>query len=335
VLVSWPRMTAVLFVLMTIYTVIAVAVRRLFRGPLHPGWSFRYEALAEILRNANEHGLSMPVVHMRRSLLDARIHRRISRKIVHERTTLAGLPTETFTPKGWTGEGATLLYLHGGGYVVCSPGTHRDLISRIADATGARTFAVDYRKAPEYPFPAPIDDAEAAYRALLAQGVRPERLFVAGDSAGGGLTMAVLQRAKEQGLPMPRGAILLSPWVDLECAGESIARNARFDYLPAGGLAWGVEQYLQGGDKRHPHASAVHADLSGLPPLLIQTGGAELFLSENQRLAELAEAAGTSVTHEIEDGMVHVYQAFATFIPECDAAIQRIGSFVRERIAAA
>jgi acetyl esterase/lipase len=328
-------MNALIFVLIAIYLVVAVAVRRLFKGPLHPGWSYRYETLAEILRKANSRHLSLPVVQMRRMLLEARIHPRISGKVVHARTKLAGLPAETFTPREWTETDATLLYLHGGGYVVCSPGTHRDLISRIAHATQARTVAVDYRKAPEYPFPAPIDDAEAAYRALLDEGVRPERFFVAGDSAGGGLTMALLQRAKEHGLPMPRGAILLSPWVDLECGGESIARNARFDYLPVPGLAWGVEQYLQGADRRHPHVSAVHADLSGLPPLLIQTGGAELFLSENRRLAELAEAAGISVTHQIEDGMIHVYQAFATYLPECDAAIQRIGTFVRERLAAA
>jgi acetyl esterase/lipase len=198
-------------------------------------------------------------------------------------------------------------------------------------ASGARAIAVEYHKAPEFPFPVPVDDAEAAYRALLGSRVSPETLFVAGDSAGGGLTLALLQRIKAAELPMPRAAILLSPWVDLECGGASIAQNARYDYLPVPGLAWGAQQYLQGTDRRNPQASAVHADLKGLPPLLIQTGGAELFLSENQLLAERARAAGVEVTHEIDEGMVHVFQAFASFAPEVNGAIERIGVFVRAR----
>jgi acetyl esterase/lipase len=318
---------------MTLWTFLWVALRRLFRGPLHPGWSYRYEAIAELLRNANARGLSLPVRSMRRSMLEARIHSTILRSVHHERTAFAGLPAETFTVTGWTDSDPTILYLHGGGYVVCSPATHRDLVSRIAAASGARAIAVDYRKAPEFPFPAPVDDAEAAYRALLDSGTPAERIFVGGDSAGGGLALALLQRIKETGLPMPRAAILLSPWVDLECGGESIAKNARYDYLPVRGLAWGVQQYLGDTDRRHPHASAVHADLAGLPPLLIQTGSAELFLSENEALARRAREAGVEVTHEIEDGMVHVFQAFATFVPEVDVAIQRIGAFVRSHAA--
>jgi acetyl esterase/lipase len=328
-------MNALIFVLTTMLTVLWIAIRRIFRGPLHPGWSYRYEALAEILRKANAQGLSMPVERMRRSMLPARLHPRIARAVTHTRSTFAELPAETFTPTGWTPADPTILYMHGGGYVVCSPATHRDLISRIAVASGARTIAIDYRKAPEHPFPAPIDDAEAAYRALIQSGTAAEQIFVGGDSAGGGLALALLQRVRERGLPMPKGAILLSPWVDLECGGESIQKNARFDYLPVPGLAPFAAHYLQGADKLHPHASAVHAELAGLPPLLIQTGSAELFLSENQALAERARAAGVDVTHEIDEGMIHVYQAFTTFIPECGGAIERIGAFVRRHAAAA
>ncbi len=322
-------MYLVLLVLMATLTVLWVTLRRLFRGPLHPGWSYRYEIIAEILRNANARGLSLPVAQMRRSMLSARIHPRIQRTVRHERTTFAGLRAEIFTVQGFTENNPTILYLHGGGYIVCSPATHRDLVSRIAMASGARAIAIDYRKAPEFPFPAPVDDAEAAYRELLRSGVAPETIFVAGDSAGGGLTLALLQRIKTAGLPMPRAGILLSPWVDLECGGASIAKNARYDYLPASGLAWGADQYLQGRDRRDPYASAVHADFTGFPPLLIQTGGAELFLSENELLAERARAAGVEVTHEIEEGMVHVFQAFASFVPEVNAAIERIGAFVQ------
>ncbi|HEX4335402.1 MAG TPA: alpha/beta hydrolase [Polyangiaceae bacterium] len=322
-------MQKAILALVTLLTVVWVAIRRIFKGPLHPGWSYRYEAIAEVLRKANAKGLSLPITTMRRSMFPARVHPTLRESVSHERRTFAGLPAEIFTVTGWTDADPTILYLHGGGYIVCSPATHRDLVSRIAVASGARAIVVDYRKAPEFPFPAPIDDAETAYRALLDAGTPPERLFVAGDSAGGGLALALLQRIKAGSLPMPRAAILLSPWVDLECTGESIAKNARYDYLPVPGLAWSVEQYLGTGDRRHPHVSAVHAELSGLPPLLIQTGSAELFLSENELLAKRAREAGVEVTHEIEPGMIHVFQALATFVPEVDVAIQRIGSFVR------
>jgi epsilon-lactone hydrolase len=325
---------AVVFVLTALVTIVLVFLRRLLKGPLHPGWTYRYEVLAEVLRKTNDRGLSLPVTEMRRGLVASRIHASVYPAIRHEKGTLAGRPTEIFTPVGWTESGPTILYLHGGGYIVCSPATHRDLVSRIAVASGARCIALNYRKAPEHPFPAPIDDAEAAYRALVGEGVAADQLFVGGDSAGGGLTLALLLRLRGTGLPLPRAAVLLSPWVDLECSGESIARNAPYDYLPARGLSWGAEQYLQGADRKHPHASAVHADLAGLPPMLIQTGSAELFLSENQALAERATRAGVDVTHEVEHGMIHVFQAFATFLPECEPAIGRIGNFVRGYAAA-
>jgi acetyl esterase/lipase len=319
-----------LFLLVAIWTFLVVFVRRIVKGPLHPGWSYRFEAIAEVVRNAVLSGVGVPIEKMRGGMIPARIHPSLWRLLKHERTTFAGRPAETFTPTGWTPASPTVLYYHGGGYITCSPGTHRDLISRIAVASGARTIAIDYRKAPEYPYPAPIDDCEAAYRALLDSGTPADKIFVGGDSAGGGLTLAVLQRARDAGLPMPRAAVLLSPWVDLECIGDSIKENAAFDYLPASGLTMGVEHYLQGGDCRHPHVSAVNADLRGLPPLLMLTGGAELFLSENKRFAEVARAAGVPVVHRVEPGMIHVYPAFATFVPECASAIHDIGAFIRE-----
>src|SRR5205085_2702625 len=146
-----------------------------------------------------------PVEKLRLGMLNARIHPTLWRALRHERTTFAGRPAETFTPKEWTPSDPTILYFHGGGYIVCSPGTHRDLISRIAVASGARAIAIDYRKAPEFPFPHSIDDCEAAFRALLESGTPPDKIFVGGDSAGGGLTIAVLLRARDAGLPMPRG----------------------------------------------------------------------------------------------------------------------------------
>lgn len=328
-------MQALLFLLLCITAIGIVLVRRLFRGPRHPGWTISFEILAEILRRSSTHGLTLPVERMRRGIMSARIHPKIRSMIVHEHRTHAGLPTEEFVPEGWSRTSGTILYLHGGGYIVCAPRTHRDLISRIATASGARAIAIDYRKAPEHPFPAGVDDSVAAYRALLDEGVPPETLFLAGDSAGGGLVLAVLQRAREEGLPMPRGAVLLSPWCDLEATGDSVQKNARFDYIQPAGLEYGATLYLKnGGDRRHPHVSALHADLTGFPPLLIQSGGAELFLSENASLAEKAARHGVAVEHQVEPGMVHVFQAFASFIPECEPAILRIGEFIRSRLTA-
>ncbi|MBM4363352.1 MAG: alpha/beta hydrolase [Deltaproteobacteria bacterium] len=318
-----------------LWTTLAILVRRLFRGPLHPGWSLRYELVVGVVRASVRQGAALTPAEIRRGTPRARIHPKVKRAVSHQRTEYAGMRAELFTPAGGSGPGSTLLYLHGGGYIMCSPATHRDLISRIAEAASARTIAVDYRKAPEHPFPLPIDDAERAYRALLAEGVDPSRLFVGGDSAGGGLTLALLQRLRDDGLPLPRAAVLLSPWVDLTCSGDSIRENAHLDYLPADRLAWGASQYLGDGDPAHPHASAVNADLRGLPPLLVLTGGAELFLSENRAFVARAEAQGVAVTHEIEPGMVHVYPAFASFLPACAPAIDRIGAFMRMQLPAA
>lgn len=325
-------MPAFFFVLLCVYWILLVAVRRLFKGALHPGWTFSYEILTEILRRSAAHGISLPIEKMRRGIVSARLHPKIRSIVVHEHGTLAGLRTEEFVPHGWAEANGTILYLHGGGYIVCSPATHRDLVSRIAASSGARAIAIDYRKAPEHPFPAAIDDSIAAYRELLSRGNEATRLFLGGDSAGGGLVLAVLQRIREEGLPMPLGGILLSPWCDLEATGESVQQNARFDYLSPDGLEYGAKLYLQGGDRRHPYVSAVHADFRGFPPLLIQSGSAELFLSENTRLAARAAESGVDVVHEVEPGMVHVFQAFASFLPECEPAILRIGAFVRQRI---
>jgi monoterpene epsilon-lactone hydrolase len=324
-------MDTIIFVVMALVTFVVVGVRRLFKGPLHVGWSYRYEALVEVMRKSMYGRDDVPIGVIRKRFVPSRVHWKLRPLLEYERGTLAGCRTETFTPKTWTTKDPTLLYLHGGGYVMCSPATHRDLVSRIALASGTRAIALDYRKAPEHPFPIPIDDAEAAYKELLTSGVSPQHLFVGGDSAGGGLTLALLQRVRDAGLPLPRAGVLLSPWVDLECLGESISRNEPYDYLPVSGLTWGRNQYLQGQDFKHPHASAVHADLRGLPPLLMQTGALELFLEENLRFAQRAKEAGVALTHEVEPGGVHVFQAFASFLPECEPAIERIGAFIRHR----
>lgn len=306
-----------------------VLFRRLLFGPRHPAWSLRKEVAATLMRHTFQRMSALPADEVRARELASAIHHTHRMQVRHHKSTLAGLRAEVFEPVRGPGL-QTILHFHGGGYVACSPATHRDLLSRMAAASGARVIAIDYRKAPEHPFPAAIDDCERAYRALLDQGVDPRTLLLAGDSAGGGLALATLLRARAAHLPMPRAAVLLSPWVDLEHTGDSIAKNAAYDYLSAQSLALASRDYLQGADPRNPEASALHADLTGLPPLLVQTGSLELFYAENVLFVERARRAGVSVTHEIEEGMVHVYAAFASFAPECAHAITRIGAFVRQ-----
>jgi monoterpene epsilon-lactone hydrolase len=311
-----------------------VAARRLLKGPRHPGWGFRYELIATTLRVIQQRILRMPMAQLRQHTLSTRVHASLRERVAHERTSFAGMYAEIFTPRDLGEETPTILYFHGGGYISCSPASHRDLISRIAVESGARCIVVDYRKAPEYPFPAPIDDCEAAYRALVGEGVAPARIFLAGDSAGGALVLAVLLRVLAAGLPMPAAGVLLSPWVDLSRTGESVEANAAYDYLTPAALEFGVRHYLQGQDPMHPLASPVHAELHGLPPLLLLTGSAELFLSENMALAARARAHGVELTHHIQPGMVHVSSLFAGLVPNTGDGLALIGAFVREHTGA-
>ena len=308
---------------------LAAALRRLFRGgPKRPGWSFRFELLVAVLREAIARAGVRGVGGSSQRRLATRVPRSIAAQLKLESTTIAGLRADIHTPISWVPGGPTILYLHGGAYVTCSPETHRELVSRIALACGARAVVPNYRLAPRHPFPAAIEDAVAAYRALLEQGVDPGALFVAGDSAGGGLSVATMLSLRDAGTPLPRGAVLLSPWVDLAGTGESILTNREFDYL-AGDTVATARLYAKDIDLSHPLVSPVYANLAGLPPMLVQSGDAEILFSENQRFVEVARAAGVEVLHEIEPGMIHVFQGFAAVSPQGKAAIVSIGRFVR------
>lgn len=246
-----------------------------------------------------------------------------------EKVTANGVPAEWITGPGAEGAG-TLLYLHGGGYVIGSVNTHRGLVSRLSTASGMRALSADYRLAPEHPFPAAVDDAVAAYRWLLANGAQPETTVIAGDSAGGGLTFATLVALRDAGEPLPAAAVALSPWVDLEGIGESMTTNAAGDpMVQKAGLQQMAQVYLGGADPRTPLAAPLYADLVGLPPLLIQVGTAETLLDDSNRIAAKAKAAGVEVTLEPWEDMIHVWQIFP--VPEADQAIERLGQFIRQK----
>jgi len=229
-----------------------------------------------------------------------------------------------------------VLYIHGGAFIMGSVRGYRALTARLAKATRARTFVVEYRLAPEHPFPAAIEDATAAYAGLLKQGIAPTSMVIAGDSAGGNLTMATLLSLRDSGVPLPAGGVCISPWVDLECIGGTMTTNADVDPLcTQESMLLEAGLYLGGHNARGPLASPIHADLKGLPPLLIQVGSEETLLDDSNRLAARAKKAGVPVTYEIFEGMPHVWHVFAEYLPEAQEAIEAIGAFVDARMGSA
>jgi len=246
--------------------------------------------------------------------------------------SVGGVPGEWVEPLAG-GAVATLLYLHGGGYVACSPATHRPITAAYALA-GFRVFAADYRLAPENPFPAAVDDAVAAYRGLLADGIGAERLVVSGDSAGGGLALALLLALRDAGTPLPAAAALLSPFTDLAATGASVERNSeRCAMLYAPNLSRVATLYVGTADPRTPLASPLYGDLAGLPPLLIQVGADEILLDDSVRVAERAKAAGTRVDLTIWPVVPHVWQLFHQFLPEGRRALAQSSTFLKDALA--
>ena len=227
-----------------------------------------------------------------------------------------------------------ILYVHGGGYVMGSAGSHRDMTGRLSQAAGARVLSLNYRLAPEHPFPAPVDDSVAAYRWLLGQGIQASNIAIAGDSAGGGLALAALIAIRDAGEPVPAAGIGISPWVDMEGTGESMTTRAAVDpVVQKEGLLGMAKIYLGGADPKNPLAAPLHANLAGLPPLLIQVGDSETLLDDATRITERAQKADVDVTLKIWDEMPHVWHLFAPILPEGRQAIEEIGAFFKEQTA--
>jgi len=225
-----------------------------------------------------------------------------------------------------------ILYLHGGGYVSCSPQTHRPITSCMARLTGCSVFALDYRLAPEHPFPAAADDAVAAFHWLVKNGSRPGRIAVAGDSAGGGLTIATMVRLRDEGSPMPACGVCLSPWTDMSGACDFTNKTSCAMFTPEDGAAF-AKIYLNGAKPDSPFASPLYADLHGLPPLLIQVSGSELLLDDSLRLNEKAASAGVSTSLRVYQGVPHVWQMFTRWLPEAQSGLAEIAIFVKRNFA--
>ncbi|MGD0394420.1 MAG: alpha/beta hydrolase [Acidimicrobiales bacterium] len=247
-----------------------------------------------------------------------------------ERVSLGGRHGERLTPEG-AADDAAVLYLHGGGYCIGSLGSHRGLGGRLSLAAGCPVVTLDYRLAPEHPFPAAVDDATGAYRDLLATGVPPERIAIAGDSAGGGLTVAALLALRAAGSPLPAAAACLSPWADLTQSSDAYRRiGDRDPMVSKAGLDLMADAYLGGADPRTELASPLFAGhLGGLPPIRIEVGEDEALIDDSVRLAERLRSAEVDVSLTVWPEMIHVFQAFpASVIPEADRSITGIGSFL-------
>lgn len=254
---------------------------------------------------------------------------RLPADVAIEPVAAGDVPAEWISAPGLRVPGKTLLYLHGGGYTVGNPELYRIFTWRLAEAACCRVLAIDYRLAPEHPYPAAVDDAVASYRWLLEQGHEGRDLAVAGDSAGGNLLMVLLQRLREEGLPLPASAICYSPWTDLTGSGASVTLNARRDpMLPGHRLREAAELYAPGADHRDPLISPLFADFGGLPPLSIHVGSTEVLLDDSTRLADRARSAGVSVDLNIWPAQPHVFPVLARLLPEGRQALNMSGRFL-------
>lgn len=250
-------------------------------------------------------------------------------RAIYEPAEYGGVPGESVTPRTGRKEDRVVLYLHGGAFCVGSPRTHRAITGTLARLTGARVFVVDYRLAPEHPFPAALDDALSAYRGLLAAGYAPQCVAFAGDSAGGGLVLSSAIRLRAAGAPLPAALVAFSPWVDLA---------AERSVIPAGEVMisppWVAEcarLYLAGRDARDPLASPVYATVDGLPPTLLQVGTDEVLLSDAQRMRDILRAAGVAVAYQEYARRWHVFQVNAGMLADADRALASVADFLRER----
>ncbi|HEX7522350.1 MAG TPA: alpha/beta hydrolase [Acidimicrobiia bacterium] len=251
--------------------------------------------------------------------------------VTYDDVVAGAVPAQWVTPEGADAR-RVLVYFHGGGYCFCSMHSHRKLAGHLARAAGCRALNVDYRLAPEHPHPAALTDAFAAYRWLLATGVEAGDVVVAGDSAGGGIAVALLVKARDEGVALPAAGVLLSPWIDLAMTADSITTRAEVDMRqdPAG-TKWCAQLFLAGQDPRDPYASPLYADLTGLPPLYIQAGDWDILADDAHRLTDRARRAGVDVRLDLFPEMLHAHQIWAGNMPEADDAVARIGDYVRQR----
>jgi acetyl esterase/lipase len=283
----------------------------------------RHHPLLEQIRTA-----PIPMTEARQGFDDFEHMYPLPDDVTVETVSANGVPAQWISTPGVTTDSA-VLFFHGGGFVIGSAASHRELCSRIARASGAPVLVIDYRRAPEHRYPAALEDAICAYRWLLDQRISPSRIVVMGDSAGGGLTVSTLVSLRESKLPLPAAGAGLSAWVDLECTGAE--PKVPDQLITRHGLREMGRNYLGETSARTPMASPLYADLHGLPPLYLQAGTAEVLLDDTHRLARHAERAGVDVTVDTWDQLFHVFQLYPV-LPEADEAVDKLGAFARKHM---
>jgi epsilon-lactone hydrolase len=285
------------------------------------------------VKRALKKGISDRAMDEQRQMLDtaARKLGKLPKNCQVEQLEIEGLYAEWLSSENILAD-KVILYLHGGGYAFCSANTHRSLAARIGKAAGVKVLFPEYRLAPEHPFPAAIEDAVTVYRWLLRQGYDSSKIILAGDSAGGGLSIAATLVLRDQNEPLPGAIVCLSPWVDLTSSGESYRKNKEIDpYLSVQGVRDAALMYAGNENSlNHPLVSPVFADLTGLPPLFIQAGNHEILQSDAELLAKQARHAGVNVTFKVWDGMWHVWQISGDTLPEAKKAVSEIGNYLKK-----
>ncbi len=296
--------------------------------------SFRSRILHRTLSRVTG-AISAPLsIKEQRTRLDELARRgiRLPRGVTVCGISVNGIHSEWIEPVSMEKE-RVMLYLHGGGYCICSLDTHRGLVSRLVLASQARALTPAYRLAPEHPFPAALEDALATYRWLLQKGTPPNRIAIGGDSAGGGLALATAVSLRDDNEPLPAALFLLSPWTDLTFSGESMHTRQEVDPIFQSGNRLSYHPPYIGSDSpSNPLISPLLADLRGLPPTIVHVGNDEILLDDSTRLEKKMKAAGVEVEIKVWEGMWHVFQAFAPFAPEGQLSIDEFGVFVKKHI---
>lgn len=311
----------------------AIRARRAIFGPRRPTWTLELETVAEVLRRSANLSMVMPLQLQRRVIDPPRPVTQPMREVDMQPIEAAGVSAEWFSRPDSDPE-RVVLYFHGGGYSTGSINSHRDFLARLCIASGMRVLAADYRLAPEHPFPAQLEDSHRVYLWLIEeQGIHPDHIVIGGESAGAGLTLSTLVSLRDSGLPLPAGGVLISAWLDLDPRSTSMQFNSHYDFVTRIGLRSMAKRFAPATEYRNPLVSPLHADMAGLPPLLIQVGAAETLLDDNLQCAEAARSAGVDVKLEVWPDMIHAWHVFAPILKEGRTAILRIGEFVKERTA--
>ncbi len=312
--------------------IVRTTFSRLLLGPTLPSWTWRTEwavAGARAVIAVAAERPDDPIVNQFGRRVRAPVPPSLRSQVRVHRVRLGTLAADHYIRLDDPIDEATLLYFHGGGYIFGNPGTHRQFVARLVAACRSAAYAPPYRLAPRYRFPAAVDDAIASYRALLDRGIDPSSIVVAGDSAGGGLALAAMHRARRLGIPLPRGILLFSPYTDLRHRAYTIPLNAPTDYLPLSDLTKPNERYASPEHLDDPEASPINADLAGFPPMLIFAGGAEMILDDAVRLKDNADAAGVDATLVVEPEMMHVWPAVVPWQEASHRTLHRCAAWIR------